>query len=284
MARTTIITAEPRALNPPPAGTRPILRTGSQAVAYHIPSAPPTNDSENLKITIALPRGSAWTSELHFHTRYTEYLRVVKGAVFVEISGIAKHISASSGGEVDLSTVQLIREGLVAEVPPYARHNWGRLEHYIDLNEQKHVQWIWPEDWFEEVVMEEWTDPCDISKPLFFWNLNYVLTALNAAYLSMIQRHITIALGDWWEYLHLYAIFWELDNWPVLVDNRNLWPAPRAPTWTLRRKDEAEILISFVGVFIMNMVGTLLGAHAVTQSRTPDALWEAYSKAKRRSS
>lgn len=125
-----------------------------------------------MKATIALPRHSAWTSGLHFHATHTEYLRLVKGAIFVELNGRTTLISAIVGGEVDARTGQFVQEGLTIEVPRYARHNWGRFEHYNNSArssgrraQQHHML---PEDWTEEVVIEEWTDPSDIAKPLFF--------------------------------------------------------------------------------------------------------------------
>lgn len=172
MARTKRAEPEPLVLNPLPAGTRAILRSGFEAVAYHIPTAPSTEDASPLKATIALPRHSAWTSGLHFHATHTEYLRLVKGAIFVELNGRTTLISAIVGGEVDARTGQFVQEGLTIEVPRYARHNWGRFEHYNNSArssgrraQQHHML---PEDWTEEVVIEEWTDPSDIAKPLFF--------------------------------------------------------------------------------------------------------------------
>jgi mannose-6-phosphate isomerase-like protein (cupin superfamily) len=108
---------EPRAFSPIPSGTRSILRPGYEAVAYHIPTSPSTSESEILKTTISLPRRSAWISGLHFHARHTEYLRLVKGAIFVELNGATKLISALAGGEVDLGTGHMVREGLIIEVP-----------------------------------------------------------------------------------------------------------------------------------------------------------------------
>ncbi|KAH6632958.1 hypothetical protein C7974DRAFT_433150 [Boeremia exigua] len=240
----------------------------------------PSNDPSPLKTTIALPRHSAWTSGLHFHASHTEYLRLVKGAIFVKLNGTTKLISALAGGEIDKVNGQLVQEGLVVEVPRFVRHNWGRLEHYrkstraFGRGVQQHRNS--PEDWTEEVVVEEWTDPSDIKKPLFFWNLNAIITAPGEAS-SKRERLAKDILGEFWIDLQLFIVFWELDNWPVFFDLRNLsygYDQGVLPRLT----DGAEIIVSFIVLFIARIVGFLLGLHAVEQRRTPDALWEAYRK------
>ncbi|KAF2626130.1 hypothetical protein BU25DRAFT_432315 [Macroventuria anomochaeta] len=257
------------------------VQHGSEAVAYHIPTVPSAGDTSPLKTTIALPRRSAWTSGLHFHATHTEYLRLVKGAVFVELNGKTKLISALVGGEVDASTGQQIQEGLVIEIPRYARHNWGRLDHYISLTRQgRSPQPIWPEDWTEEVVVEESTDPSDISKPLFFWNLNGIITAPSDTIFCMRQRVAKGFLGDLWIDLQLFVVFWELDNWPIFIDFRKL-PLGVRPSWALRMGEGAEIVTSFIVLCVARVFGILLGLRAVEQRRTPDALWEAYWKSAR---
>ena len=285
MARTPRTEPEPQALRPLPEGTRPLLRPGSEAVAYHIPVAPPADDAYPHKTTIALPRRSAWTSGLHFHASHIEYLRLVKGAIFVQLGGQTKLISTLKGGEVDLSSGELLREGLVVEVPRFARHNWGRLEHYNELhrsrNQDVSEQWSLPEDWDEEAVVEEWTDPIDAGKPLFFWNLNSIITAPSDRVLSRRQQMARSLLGGLWIDLQLFVVFWELDNWPVFVDFRkqlNLGSSQRRLT---AMTDAAEVVASFTVLLFGRIIGMFLGLKAVSQQRTPDALWEAYKKSPR---
>lgn len=285
MARTPRTEPEPQALRPLPEGTYPLLRPGSEAVAYHIPVAPPADDAYPHKTTIALPRRSAWTSGLHFHASHIEYLRLVKGAIFVQLGGQTKLISTLKGGELDLSSGELLREGLVVEVPRFARHNWGRLEHYNELhrsrNQDVSEQWSLPEDWDEEAVVEEWTDPIDAGKPLFFWNLNSIITAPSDRVLSRRQQMARSLLGGLWIDLQLFVVFWELDNWPVFVDFRkqlNLGSSQRRLT---AMTDAAEVVASFTVLLFGRIIGMFLGLKAVSQQRTPDALWEAYKKSPR---
>ncbi|KZM25730.1 uncharacterized protein EKO05_0006060 [Ascochyta rabiei] len=280
MTQTQAITPEPRALNPLPTGTRALLRSGQEAVAYHIPITPPTDDTSQIKTTISLPRYSAWTSGLHFHATHTEFLRLVKGAIVVELNGTTKSFSALAGGEID-SSGRVVCEGLVVEVPRYARHNWGRLEHCLDIEEKSRKKHVRPEDWVEEVVVEEWTDPSDISKPLFFWNLNGIIMAPSDMVLSSRKRIARGILGDWWIDLQLLVVFFELDNWPILVNFRNLWPSEGTFAGASWINDCAETVTSFVLLFFAKALGVALGLRAVDQKRTPAALWETYRKSSR---
>lgn len=279
MARKEKTRPEPQALNPLPKGTQPTLRSGFEAVAYHIPTAPSTDGETALKTTISLPRHSTWTSGLHFHAKHTEYLRLIKGAIFVELNGDTKFISSLAGGEIDLSTGQRVQESLIIEVPRYARHNWGRLENRIVANRpQTHRRQMWPEDWTEEVVVEEWTDPADISKPLFFWNLNGIITAPSDLVLSKRQQIAKYILGRWWMDLQLFVVFWELDNWPIFINCRKLWLFSATNQWRLRLSDATEILSSFLVLLVAKVVGTVLGLHAVEKRWMPDTLWEEYRR------
>lgn len=284
---TRISRPEPKAqaLSPLPEGTRPLLRQGPGAVAYHIPVAPSFDHEPPLKTTIALPRRSSWTSGLHFHVSHTEYLRLVKGAVFVELGGQTKFISALRGGEIVKATGELLHEGLVVEVPRFTRHDWGRLEHYNELHRPRSrgVPRLWdlPEDWDEEVVVEEWTDPIDIGKALFFWNLNGIITAPNDMALRKRQQIARNILGSLWTDLQLFVVFWELDNWPILVDFRKLLHLRGRQGFQVTVADATEIVASFILLFIARILGLLLDMQAVSQQRTPDALWDAYKKSPR---
>lgn len=279
MARTKRIEPQPRALEPVPTGTRAVLRPGHEAVAYHIPIFPSTHDRTLLKSTIALPRHSAWTSGLHFHASHTEYLRLVKGAIFVTLNGKTRLVSTLAGGEVD-ATGQLVQPGLTIEVPRYAFHNWGRLEYHNNSarSGRRAQKDACPEDWTEEVVVEEWTDPSDIAKPLFFWNLNGIITAPGETLLPKRQSVARAFLGPLWVDLQLFVVFWELDNWPVFNVLRNVSPASDSCLRNLRVLDAAEMLISFGALLIAKLLGMLLGLKAVEERRTPDALWEVYEK------
>jgi hypothetical protein len=273
----------PQALEPLPLGTKPLLRPGAEAVAYHIPVSPLV-DGQILKTTIALPRGSAWTSGLHFHTTHAEYLQLVTGSIFVEIENQVKVFSALSGGEFPVTAWQPepVQQGLIIQIPRYARHNWGRAEHYIGSG-KKHVLNGYdkmPEDWLDEVVVEEWTEPSDLDKPLFFWNLNRVITTPNDSVLPLRQSLTRSLLGEWWIPFQLFVIFYELDNWPVfftpsLTDRLGPYLGDPLGRW-LEKK--SEHMMTFAVLFTAKVMAWILRVTAVTRERTPHDLWEAYKR------
>lgn len=280
MARTKHSKPTPQALSPPPASTNAVVRSGSESVAYHIATSLSSDDRTPLKSTIALPRYSSWTSGLHFHATHTEYLRLVKGAIFVELNGKIKLLSTLAGGEVD-ATGQLVHPGLIIKVPRFAFHNWGRLEHSngsARLSRQRGQQKALPEDWTEEVVVEEWTVPSDITKPLFFWNLNGIITASNDVILPKRQSVAKALFGNLWIDFQLFVVFWELDNWPVFEILKNVSPATDSYLRTSRVLDAIEMMFSFVTILVVKLFGILVGLKAVEQSRTPEGLWNAYKK------
>jgi hypothetical protein len=285
MSRTNPTFPEPETQDPPPAGTRPVVRYGHEAVVYQIPVAPSTENVTHQKTTISLPAESKWTSGLHFHANHTEYLRLVRGAIFVELNGETRYISERNGGGFDPKTGRLIGEGLIIEVRPYAKHNWGRAaEHYCNLN--PHLRRadptlrLWPDGWMETAVVEEWTMPSDISKPLFFWNLNGTIMRHNDTLLSPRQRIAERLLGQWWIDLQLFNVFWELDNYPIFLDSSHLWQV-FSPMQRLGISNGIEVGVSFVVLFVARILGIVLGLKAVEQRRTPKALWEAYRKSPR---
>jgi hypothetical protein len=285
---------EPKALGPLPPSTQPIIRQGREAVTYHIPVSAPRPDQPTLKTTISLPRHSKWTSGLHFHTQHTEYLRLLLGSIFVYLDGEVTFYSAKAGGEVDIYHSRGVTEGLEVEVPKYARHNWGRAKEYYKATRtpgRRERPGDYIEDLDEEVIVEEWTDPVDLGKPLFFWNLNGVITAPSAGPLTMRQKVGKAVLGSWWVPFQLFIIFWELDNWPVFLSMRNAlelrWPLflrwrYDMPDWPLHVGKGPERWMEYLMAFLVlgsaKVLGLLLGVRAVERERIPADLWEAYKR------
>lgn len=272
------VAPKPQALSPLPPHTQVVLRTGPEAVAYHIPTSPPSPTNPILKTTISLPRHSKWTSGLHFHTKHTEYLHVIKGAIWVYLDGETKMMSAKAGGEVCAvrGTRKTNGTGLVVEVPKHARHEWMRAEVWYS---QRCIvaPMTRPEDVDDEVVVEEWTNPSDLGKPLFFWNLNGVITApADDVTLLLPQRMVKSVLMGWWIPFQLFVIFWDLDNWPVFLGLRGVLGDLGTMSWINRYVEGwAEYTMTFAVLFAAKVLGWLMGVRAVEQSRTPDELWEA---------
>ncbi|TVY15296.1 hypothetical protein LARI1_G006737 [Lachnellula arida] len=180
--------------------------------------------------TITLPPRSAWTSGLHWHETHTEFLRVVSGYAWVDISGIARIVSAADGDLV---------------VPRFARHEWRRVgkgDGDGDGGEEEE----------EELVMEEWTEPFDGSKEVFFRNLNSVILDPTR------DRGWWV---DWWLSLQLLVIFAELDNYPVF--------------WPRSHRRESEMVQYLVTHFVLGVawfLGRALGARGSYEEYTPSAL------------
>ncbi|CAO2655743.1 Nn.00g045460.m01.CDS01 [Neocucurbitaria sp. VM-36] len=281
MARTKPLPLpKPTALDPLPPNTQAILRPGIEAVAYHIPVALPSSTSSNLKSTIALPRYSRWTSGLHFHTGHTKYLRLIKGSIFVELNGELKILSAKAGGEVSSITGRVARKGLEIKIDRYARQNWGRAEEYLNSTLRRrrsasHRTISYPDDSHDEVIVEEWTDPADITKPLFFWNLNGVITAPDMI-ISSSQSLAKSVLRGWWIPFQLFVIFWDLDNWPVFLNLRRFSTPFLGDDLGTHLDHLIEYFITFAVLSVAKMLGKVTGTQSVSKQRTPDDLWQAY--------
>jgi len=152
--------------------SNPIIeRTGSNAVTYDL--------SQPHQTTITLPVGSAWSSELHWHETHNEYLQVIQGAIRVRLGG----------------KTRVLRAGEEAKVAKFVRHEWSR----ADVSGG------------EEVVVIERTEPADVQKHLFFWNINGVILENQSAKSSGW-------FGELLTMLRIFLIFYKLDNWPVICD------------------------------------------------------------------
>jgi len=267
---------EAHLLDPRPPGTSPIHRPGVDFVTYHIPTSPPSTSSPSskLKTTIHLHPTSHWTSGLHFHTTHTEHLRLVRGSITVRLGTTLNTYSASAGGQID-AQCRVVAPGLIITVPKYVRHNWGRADHMLRRSRIGGSGKL-PDDWSDDVVVEEWTDPSDSTKPLFFWNLNGVITASADDPKSAPQMVARWMLGGWWIPFQLFVIFWELDNWPVFL---SLEGGNEAGLW-LWLWQSVEFVMTFLVLFGASLVGRVLGVKAVVKERTPKELWDAWQKDK----
>ncbi|KAB5513347.1 hypothetical protein GE09DRAFT_980869 [Coniochaeta sp. 2T2.1] len=162
-----------------------ISRPAPQAVTYDL-TAPN-------RVRITLPRGSKWSSGLHWHERHTEYLLLVRGSIRVRLGDRVQILSAADGTGKDEEVV----------IPRGVWHEWCR----ADAEEKKGGEQ-------EEVVVIERTDPEDGEKAVFFHNLNGVI-------LQAQQGRAPVSVPgwvvDWWVSLRLWLIFGVLDNYPVLL-------------------------------------------------------------------
>lgn len=142
-------------------------------------------------VTITLPAQSTWSSGLHWHESHDEYLQVVKGSIRVVLGGETLTVTAADNDQPEI------------KVPKYAWHSWQRAE----------------PDGGEAVVVER-TEPADLQKSVFFWNLNGVI--LNAPEvdkrLARLPSRVRAVAVDFWVTMSLFVIFHRLDNYPVFFD------------------------------------------------------------------
>lgn len=175
-------------------------------------------------------------------------------------------LSAKAGGEVGPYDGRLKSQGLIIEVPRYVRHEWMRAKAWYGRGASPCAMRgaIMPDDVDDEVVVEEWTDPSDLGKSLFFWNLNAIITKPGEVELSRPAQWLKKLLGEWWVPFQLFIVFWDLDNWPVLL-----------PSW-LQLGPRGEYVVTFLVLFSAKVLGWLVGVRAVEEKRTPNAIWQAY--------
>lgn len=214
-------------------------------------------------------------------------MRLLRGAIFIYLDGETQILSAKAGGSVAIygdKTAVNATPGLQVKVNKYARHDWGRARESLSRKRITCVVPRYPEDIDDEVVVEEWTEPVDLTKPLFFWNLNaVVLTPLDARLEGRRKKAARWMLGGWWVSFQLFTIFHELDNWPVVVVGlRGVLGGETGWLWIRRwnRKIEGAVewCIVMIVVGFARAVGWVLGIKAVEKERTPEGLWEVYQK------
>ena len=244
----------------------PLTETSHQSFFYRPPPTsttfsfpPPTSlNSPTIPPTIVhIHVGSEFTTQNHWHVTHTEYIRVTSGAALITVSGVSKIYTAQDG---------------VARVPRHARHEWMRFDRPARLvsGGQREVQEAYLRDHGkeeierlkgEDVIAEEWTDPADGQKEIFFRNI--FSTLLEPQYGPNVSR-----LGELWRTLQIMCVMWELDNYLVLVDlggRRGGWRAL------------IEAAFTFAVMGSMMILGRLCGCRAVSEEYTPRYLikrWE----------
>lgn len=244
----------------------PLTNTFHQTFFYRPPPesitfsfSPPTsfNTSSIPPTIINFHVGSEISTQYHWHTRHTEYIHVISGAALIMVSGVSKIYTAKDGA---------------AQVPRYARHEWMRFDRPAHLlsNGQREAQEAYFRDHGEEelerlrgedLIAEEWTDPADGQKEIFFRNL--FSTALEPQYESNVSW-----LGELWKTLQIMCVMWEMDNYLVLVDFGG---------WRGGWRALVEAAFTYAVIGCMMTLGWLCGCRAVSEEYTPKHLmkrWE----------
>ncbi|KAH7364066.1 hypothetical protein BKA65DRAFT_532714 [Rhexocercosporidium sp. MPI-PUGE-AT-0058] len=214
-------------------------RPGS--VTYTLPSPPYSSPYT----TITLPVGSTWTSGLHWHETHTEYLQIISGAAIIALNNTTCIYTSSSG---------------VITVPRYAKHEWQRASRAqalgYDFTPSLQTTYT-QQDFDDELIVREWTDPNDGKKEIFFRNL------------SGIIAHATVNKQfDWYVTLQLWILFAAMDNWPVFFQVGSL---PLFGGW-LERLGLARVLewgVAHVLLWMAGVVGRVSGVRGVWAEFTP---------------
>jgi uncharacterized RmlC-like cupin family protein len=215
-----------------------------------LPNAVVYNLSDQFQTTITLPPGSTWTSGLHWHETHTEYLRLVKGTIRVQLGNTTSIISA------DATT-----EPVEVKVDRFVWHEWSRAVPHG-----------------EEVIVIERTDPADHEKHLFFYNLNgVILQAQRMTKPELLPAWLFGLIMDFWVTFNLFLIFCTLDNFPSFLNlpgrlqQRGI--TLKEESATLRAVRTVEMHISHIVLGTASLVGSMISLQAVKENFTPQELY-----------
>ena len=231
-------------------------RPSPAACTFAFPASSSTNPRTPSINRITFGAHSTLSTQLHWHATHTEYVRVLTSAILVTVSG---------------KTVVCTAEDGQAVIPRYARHELSRFDRPAELlsAEQREAQAAWlreqPEEKLEmlretDLLLEEWTDPADGQKEVFFRNLFSTLEEpqYKASWYGKILAMVQVMCIMWW-----------LDNHVVFVDIGG----GDGGGW--RAMVESAISYTVLGSFAF--VGRALGLKAVNEEYTPKHLakkWE----------
>ncbi|MCJ1457282.1 hypothetical protein MMC28_007649 [Mycoblastus sanguinarius] len=223
------------------------------ASSYTSPSSTTASDSAtpNNLTTITFHAYSTLSTQLHWHTTHTEYIRVLNGATLATISGKSKICVAEDGD---------------MEVPRHARHEWMRFDRPSNLlsAEQRKAQETWIQSRSDEevqklretdLIVEEWTLPSDGQKEVFFRNLFSTFRE---------PQYKSSGFGGVLAYLQVICVMWELDNYPVFIDMNGADGTGWGAT--------AEYVVAYTVMGVSAMMGWLVGCKAVNEEYTPEYL------------
>ena len=163
----------------------------------------------------------------------------------------------------------------LAEVPRYARHEWMRFDRPAALlsQRQREVQEAWMREQGEDavekyrgmdLVAEEWTDPADGEKEVFFRNLFSVTSE---------TKYKKSWFWGLWTALTVMCVMWELDNYLVLVDFGG---------WKGGWRERVERWVSYAVMGAAAFLGGVVGCRAVDEEYTPVHLRDAWRDRKRK--
>ena len=116
--------------------------------------------------------------------------------------------------------------------------------------------------------MIESTEPGDLEKRLFFWNLNGAIQ--EAPPWQGLPKFLAGFLIDWRITLHLFVIIRALDNYPVFVDLISRTGTMKVGMGAVKK---LEALITHIVLFVAATFGAAFGMRAVESRFTPEELY-----------
>ena len=165
---------------------------------------------------ITLPEKSTWTPGPHWHESYVEYFKVLRGRVLVRLDGVSRIVTPEDGS---------------VKVEKFVVHEFMRADRDKPDDEKDDG----------EVITEEWTDPADGQKHVFFRNV-----------FSTIQDREKY-WGRWTSLQALFTIS-HYDNYIVIAPGKLSYPATHA---------------LFVGV---KVIGWMVGLKPWIETYTPESI------------
>lgn len=133
-------------------------------------------------VRITLPEKSTFTVGAHWHERHIEYFKVTKGRLAVKRGGVVEVVTPDSG---------------VQRVDRFVVHDFWRADK--DLSEEDKDA--------GDVITEEWTDPMDGIKQVFFRNV-----------FSVVQD--AEKFWGWWTYLQALTVISTYDEFLDILPGR----------------------------------------------------------------
>lgn len=133
-------------------------------------------------VRITLPEKSTFTVGAHWHEFHTEYFRVVKGRLAVKRDGVVEVVTPDDGPQC---------------VDRFVVHDFWRADRYLP-EEDKDTG---------DVITEEWTDPKDGIKQVFFRNVFSVLQDAEKYW-------------GWWTYLQALTVISTYDEFLDILPGR----------------------------------------------------------------
>ena len=114
-----------------------------------------------------------------------------------------------------------------------------------------------------DTVAEEWTDPADGQKEMFFRNISSTMAEPRYRSNGRVVR-----LGELWRQVQIMCVMWELDNYVVFVDFGG---------WKGGFRQAVESGVTYAVMGGLMLLGRLFGCRGVNQEYTPEHLvkrWE----------